>query len=233
MVNLGKASTYRSDRCSIETRKVTSLTLALLLTLLTMAPTFASPSGSIPRRSPELTLNETSGKQIQLSSFHGKVVVIEFLFLRSLHCQRVAQTLNRLYSDLGPRGFQPVGIVFGPGADAQKVIYFAQDSKLTYPVGFSTPDVVDGFLARGPDETLNIPQVVVIDRAGMIRAQSGGKGGDLTLENENSLRILVNDLLNEEPPQTWKKAPSPAQRNKVNLSKVGRSNRYSPRSAPE
>lgn len=233
MVNPRKALIYRNDRCSIDMRKVTSLTLTLLLTLLTMASTSAAPSGSIPRRSPELTLNETSGKQILLSSFHGKVVVIEFLFLRSLHCQRVAQTLNRLYSDLGPRGFQPVGIVFGPGADAQKVTYFAQDSKLTYPVGFSTPDVVDSFLARRPDETLNIPQVVVIDRAGMIRAQSGGKGGDLTLENENSLRILLNDLLNEEAPQSWKKAPSPGHRNKVSLTKVGISNRYSPRSAQE
>jgi len=99
-------------------RKVTSL--ALTLTLAMMASTVAQPPSSIPRKSSELTINETSGKQIPLSSFQGKVVVIEFLFLRSPHCQRVAQTLNRLYSDLGPMGFQPVGIVFGPGADVQK-----------------------------------------------------------------------------------------------------------------
>lgn len=184
--------------------KVTTLTLTLLI----MASTPAAPSGSIPRRSPELTLNETSGKQLLLSSYHGRVVVIEFLFLRSLHCQRVAQTLNRLYSDLGPRGFQPVGIVFGPGADAQKVTYFAQDSKLTYPVGFSTPDVVDRFLARGPNETLNIPQVVVIDRAGMIRAQSGGKGGIPALEDENSLHALIESLLKEEAPHHSQKPPA-------------------------
>lgn len=200
MVNLRKAPSHRSDRPSIETQKVTSLTLTLLLALLTMASTSAAPSGSIPRKSSDLTINETSGKQILLSSFHGKVVVIEFLFLRSLHCQRVAQTLNRLYGDLGPRGFQPVGIVFGPGADAPKATYFAQDSKLTYPVGYSTPDVVDSFLARAPNETLNIPQVVVIDRAGMIREQSGGKGGNPILEDENSLHALIDGLLKEEPP---------------------------------
>ena len=196
MANREKTSTYRKDRRSVSMPKVK----ALALTLLMMASTSAAPSGSIPRKSSDLTINETSGKQIQLSSFHGKVVVIEFLFLRSLHCQRVAQTLNRLYGDLGPRGFQPVGIVFGPGADIQKVTYFAQDSKLTYPVGYSTPDVVDSFLARGPNETLNIPQVVVIDRAGMIRAQSGGKGGNPALEDENSLHALIDNLLKEEPP---------------------------------
>lgn len=196
MINQEKTSTYRKDRRSVSMPKVTALTLTLLM----MASTPAASSGSIPRKSPELTLNETSGKQILLSSFHGKVVVIEFLFLRSLHCQRVAQTLNRLYSDLGSRGFQPVGIVFGPGADAQKVTYFALDSKLAYPVGYSTPDVVDSFLARGPNETLNIPQVVVIDRAGMIRAQSGGKGGNPALEDENSLHALIDTLLKEEAP---------------------------------
>jgi len=207
MANSKKAPTYPRDRCSVDLRKVTSL--ALTLTLAMMASTVALPPSSIPRKSSELTINETSGKQIPLSSFQGKVVVIEFLFLRSPHCQRVAQTLNRLYSDLGPMGFQPVGIVFGPGADVQKAIYFVHDSKLTYPVGYATPDVVDAFLARQPNETLNIPQVVVIDRAGMIRAQSGGKGGNPALEDESSLHALIDSLLKEEaPPHPPKPRPS-------------------------
>jgi len=55
---------------------------------------------------------------------------------------------------------------------------------------------------------LNTPQVIVIDRAGMIRAQSGGKGGDPALENENSLRTLLDTLLKEEiPPLSPKRAP--------------------------
>ena len=55
-------------------------------------------------------------------------------------------------------------------------------------------------MAREPKETLNIPQAVVIDRAGVIRAQSGGKGGDPALENENSLRTLLEPLLAEKAP---------------------------------
>ena len=210
MINLREAHTYRRDRRSIGMHKVTSLTLTLTLalTIAMMDSTVAVPSSSIPRKSSELTINETSGKQMRLSSFHGKVVAIEFLFLGSLHCQRVAQTLNRLYGDLGPKGFQPVGIVFGPGADVQKAIYFVQDSKLTYPVGYATPDVVDTFLARQPNETLNIPQVVVIDRAGMIRAQSGAKGGNPALEDENSLHAFIDSLLKEEPAPHSQKPPA-------------------------
>lgn len=163
----------------------------------------------VPRKSPDFMIIEASGRETALSSFHGKVVVIEFFFLRSARCLRVAQTLNRLNGDLGQRGFQPVGIVFGPGVDVQRVTYFAEDFKLTYPLGYSRPDKVDAYLAREPKEILNIPQVVVIDRAGVIRAQSGGKGGDPILENETSLRALIESLLVEKAtPAPQKQKPA-------------------------
>jgi hypothetical protein len=69
--------------------------------------------------------------------------------------------------------------------------------KLTYPVGYSAKDHVDTYLGRTGKEILNIPQIVVIDRKGMIRATSGGAGGDPRLEDENWLRNLINDLLDE------------------------------------
>ena len=134
-----------------------------------------------------------------LSSFRGKVVVIEFLFLGSQHCMRVAMAMNRLYSELGSRGFQPVGIAFGPNADAANTYLVAQSFKLGFPLGYTNNEDVDGYLGRGKDDILNIPQVVVIDRAGMIRAQSGGRPGDPRLENEDSLRSLLDSLLKENP----------------------------------
>ncbi len=126
--------------------------------------------------------------------------MIEFLFLGSQHCLRVAITMNKLYSELGARGFQPVGVAFGPNADAANTYLTAQTLKLAYPVGYTDSDSVDTYLSRGKDEVLNIPQVVVIDRAGMIRAQSGGRPGDPNLEQENPLRYLINALLKEAPP---------------------------------
>lgn len=176
---------------------------ALLLVLSLSASLVAT--APVPRKSSDFTIVEPLGREAKLSSFKGKVVVVEFLFLRSLRCARVAQTLNRLYTELGPRGFQPVGIVFGPAADPQSVNYLAESFKLTYPIGFATADKVDSFLAREPKEILNIPQIVVIDRAGMIRAQTGGKGGDRSLENEDSLRALITSLLKEEPPRAHTK----------------------------
>ncbi len=124
-------------------------------------------------------------------------MVIEFFFIRSPKCLRLAQTMNKLHGELGARGFQPIAIAFGPDADKALLAQMAQHFKLTYPVGYASADDVDKYLVRQENEILNIPQVVAIDRAGVIRAQSGGKGGDPTLENEDSLRKLIDGLLKD------------------------------------
>lgn len=167
---------------------------------------FALPTVTVPRKSPEFAIADASGKITQLSSFKGKVVVMEFLFVKSQHCMHVAATLNKLNSELGPRGFQAVGIVFDPPNTTQtgeQLLPVVVDSlKLTYPLGYASKNDVDNYLGRNPNEVLNIPQVVVIDRAGMIRATSGGRGGDPALEDENSLRNLIDGLLKEGRPRT-------------------------------
>jgi hypothetical protein len=166
------------------------------LTLILAASVLADQPTVVLRKSPELAISQPSGKTILLSSLKGKVIVIEFLFVRSPHCLRVAQTLNRLQRGLEPRGFQSVGIVFGPGASESVVTNLVQSLKLGYPVGYTSSNIVDSYLGREGNEVLKIPQVVVIDRAGMIRATSGAKG-DLNLESENSLRKLIDTLLSE------------------------------------
>jgi peroxiredoxin len=179
------------------------LTSTLVVVLLT-ASALALPLAPTERKSPEFIIYDSSGKTTLLSSFKGKVVVMEFLFIKSEHCLRVANTLNKLHSQLGPRGFQPVGVVFDPpnGAKAsvQSSALMVDYFKLTYPVGYSAKADVDSYLGRTGKEILNIPQIVVIDRTGMIRATSGGAGGDPKLEDENSLRELIDSLLKEGSP---------------------------------
>jgi len=178
-------------------RKITSLFLAMAF----VTSAVALPTVTVLRKSPEFTIADSSGKTTQLSSFKGKVVVMEFLFVKSQHCMRVAAVLNKLNNELGPSGFQAVGIVFDPpnaeGTGAQLLPAVVDYLKLTYPLGYASKGNVDNYLDRSGNEILNIPQVVVIDKAGMIRATSGGRGGDPTLEDENSLRTLINSLLNE------------------------------------
>jgi peroxiredoxin len=183
-------------------RRLTSIVLALVIIVIFIlaASSLAAATSPVPRKSPEFTISEPSGKSTLLSSFKGKVVVLEFLFIQSDHCMRVAQILNKLNHELSARGFQPVGIVFDPPkvrTSGENLVPSLVDFfKLTYPVGFASKADVDAYLGRGEKEILPIPQVVVIDRAGVIRAVTGA-ATDPKLEEENSLRSLINDLLKE------------------------------------
>ena len=163
-----------------------------------------APAAPLPRQSPEFSIVEPGGQTILLSSLKGKVVVVEFLFVKSDHCLRVIRMLEKLRGELGPRGFQPVGVVFDPPNTsvegrllaAQMTEYF----KLTFPVGYTSKESVDAYLSRAPNETLRIPQVVVIDRTGTIRATTGASRADLTLEDEGAMRSLIAKLLDESSP---------------------------------
>jgi len=207
------AARDRRRRYTTAMRKPTSLTLALLL----MAATLAAPSTVIPRPSLEFTIHEPSGKDVLLSSFKGRVVMIEFLFLRSEKCLNLASTMNKLNAELGSRGFQPVAVAFPvPQSDANGPLvgYMAENLKLTYPAGYANKGEVDQYLSRQPTEMLRIPQVVIIDRAGVIRAQTGGQGGNLNLENEAYLRTMIEGLLKESPAPVAPAKGSPAQKSR-------------------
>lgn len=187
----------------MQIKKITALTLLVFV----MAAS-AAPSAPVPRQSPDFTINEPSGKTVQLSSFKGKVVMIEFFFLRSAKCLDLVQTMNKLNAELGTRGFQPIAIAFpAPQSDANQALVgtLADSFRLSYPVGYTTKEDVDKFLSRTGQETLRIPQVVIIDRAGMIRAQSGGRDGNLNLEKEDYLRTTLDGLLKEGAPPAKKK----------------------------
>ncbi|HEY6251993.1 MAG TPA: TlpA disulfide reductase family protein [Candidatus Angelobacter sp.] len=180
-------------------QKLTSVLLVLVL----MISAFALPPAPLPRKSPEFAISEPSGRTTMLSSFKGKVVVLEFLFVKSQHCVHVAQTLNKLNREFGPRGFQAVGIAFD-APDPEKtggllLPAMVDNLKLTFPVGYTTAAAVDSYLGRTGRELLAIPQIVVIDRAGVIRAATGDHPNP-SLEDENSLRGLLEDLLKEKPP---------------------------------
>jgi peroxiredoxin len=171
----------------------------ILLLLSLSIPALSAPPAAVPRKSPDFTIYEPSGKVTHLSSLKGKVVVMEFLFLRSKHCIDVAQTLNKLNQELGPRGLQPVAIAFNKGDSGTLVNRMEQYFKLTFPVGYTDAENVDAFFGRTGNEKLNIPQIVVIDRNGMIRAQNGAKY-DQNLENADSLRAFLDTLLKENVP---------------------------------
>ena len=176
------------------TKKVGPLATYMLLTASVLVAT-----APVPRKSLEFTFVEPSGKQTALSSFQGKVVVVEFLLINCPHCTRVAQMIAKLHKELGPRGFQPLGIAFDNDAGGGKVTEFVRRLGITYPVGYTSSMAVDAYLGRKAAERFMVPQIVVIDRKGIIRAQSRPVR-ESSLEDEIYLRNLLDSLLKESVP---------------------------------
>jgi peroxiredoxin len=147
------------------------------------------------RKAPDFTVVEPSGKKTNVSSFKGKVVVLEFLYTTCSHCQDESKMLTKLYREMAPRGLQVLGIAFNDNA-AVLVPTFVQEFGVPYPVGAASSDSVMGYLAFSVMDRYVVPQVVVIDRKGNIRAQSPPQG-DGKLQDETYMRNLISTLLKE------------------------------------
>ncbi len=155
-----------------------------------------SQGPQIPRKAREFSLVEPSGKMTLLSSLRGKVVVIQFLDTTCPHCQAYSMFLSGLVKELGPKGFQPWGVAFTE-ADAKTAAAYKQQFAANFPVGYTTHNTVISFMAI-PDQRLAVPQIVVIDRKGQVRAQTSPNVDEVSeIRKEPVMRKLLDDLLKE------------------------------------
>ena len=64
---------------------------------------------NVPRQSPELAINLGSGKQVLLSQYQGKVVVMAFILTWCPHCQKTIGYLSKDQNDVWPARFAGAG----------------------------------------------------------------------------------------------------------------------------
>lgn len=147
----------------------------------------------MPRKAPEFTVVEPSGKQVLLSSYKGKVVALAFIFTTCPHCQAECGVLTKLESELGSKGFQPLAVAFNDNAGLL-VNEFVQSLHVSFPVGSASRETVMNYLELSDAMRWVVPQIVLIDRKGMIVAQSAPTGTE-ELQTENTLRKRIVDLM--------------------------------------
>jgi len=147
----------------------------------------------VPRPAAEVTIEMASGGRLLLSSLKGKVVALEFVLTTCSHCQHSAAILQQMYQELGPQGFQPVGAAINPRAHTL-LPAFVQRLGLKYPVGVTPQPVAYEFLGASVMEPLQMPQLVFIDRQGVVRAQYGA-GDDFFKNEEVNTRNQIVALL--------------------------------------
>jgi peroxiredoxin len=154
----------------------------------------------VVRPAPDLTVTEPSGAKTTIASCKGKVVVLDFIFTTCPHCQAEGQMLSRLYKEMQPKGLQVLSVAVNDNASVL-VPAFVQQFGIPYPVGYAPRETLLQYMGFSEMDLWVVPQIVVIDRKGMVRAQSPVKG-DPNLQSEVYMRKLLTDLLAEKSPAT-------------------------------
>jgi thiol-disulfide isomerase/thioredoxin len=157
---------------------------------------FAAPP-VVPRPAKELEIVEPGGKHDLLTSYKGKVVVVQFLYTTCPHCQAYSQLLTKLQGEYGTKGFQCLGAAFNE-ADSTMVANYMGQYKVGFPVGPVGRDTVLSFLNISIVERFVVPQIVLIDKKGQIREQTEpNPTGPMPLQDETHLRASIEKLLAE------------------------------------
>ena len=171
-------------------------TLASLALVAAMTASAFAQSAPAPKKAPDFTFTEPTGNKIQLSTAaKGKVCVLTFILTTCPHCQKESQMLTKLYKEMAPRGLSVFAVAVNDNA-AVLIPGFVSQYEVGFPVGFSNPDAMQTFMGFSPMERWVVPQVTVIDRKGMIRAQTPFNG-DPNLQSETYMRTLLEGLLKE------------------------------------
>jgi len=131
------------------------IAVAVMMVLLLSA---CSQSGAIEigENAPDFTLTDTVGKAVKLSSFSGKVVILDFFASWCPPCRQEIPDFIALGKEYGPKGLAIVGVALEELSAAKK---FAEQTGINYPVLIDDRKVS---VTYGP--VRSIPTTFVIDR---------------------------------------------------------------------
>lgn len=127
------------------------------------------PGGrGVKRPAPDFTFRTLDGRELTLSSFRGKVLVLDFWASWCPPCRDEIPVLVELARQYEGRGVDVVGLSLeDPKEDRETVAAFLEKYNVTYTIGFATNEM---FAALAGEGDLPIPQTFIFDRDGLLRA---------------------------------------------------------------
>lgn len=173
---------------------------ALLFCLLFSVTAFALDPGS---KAADFALNNTDGKTVKLSDYHGKDVVVIFVATRCPYSNAFNNVMEQLAKDYAAKGISFVGINSNKTESLEEVAQHTQEH-FTFPV-LKDPDNKIANLY----EAQVTPEAFVIDSTGVIRYHGAlGSSDNPTTNpakaNSTEIRAALDQLLAGKPIATAK-----------------------------
>lgn len=128
---------------------------------------------------PDFSLPQLDGKPLALSSFRGKVVLLDFWATWCVPCREEIPRLVELQNKYGEKGLQIVGISMDDSPDPVRTFY--PQFKMNYPVVMGTAKTGEQY-----GGVLGLPIAFLIDREGRIVKKHIGATGSDVFEREIS-----------------------------------------------
>ena len=171
-----------------------SISAAILLGLFLLAGGASAEQAKIGKKAPDFTLKDHNGKDVKLTDFKGKTVVLEWLnpgcpFVKRHYEAGTMVKLAKEYSK--SRDVVWLALNSGAGATAADMKQFAEKHKLPYPILIDSDGEVGK--AYGAKTT---PHIFIIDKKGDL-AYAGGIDNDPDGEKSADRVNYVKQALDE------------------------------------
>jgi len=145
-------------------------------------PSLASKQSSDHVLAPEFSLPDLNGGLVQLSSFRGKVVLLDFWATWCDPCRDEVPHFSELQEKYRAQGLQIIGISMDDGPEP--VRKFSREYKMTYPAVMGNAKLGEAY-----GGILGLPIAFLIDRHGRIYAKHIG-ATDVSVFEKEILNLL-------------------------------------------
>jgi peroxiredoxin len=136
-------------------------------------------------RAPEFRLQALDGRQVSLSDFRGKVVLVHFWATWCPPCVEEIPTLDRLYRELKGREFELLAVSADEGG-VEAVTAFMKKNRLNVPVLLDPDRTVAGLYG-----TYKFPETYIVDRQGVVRYKAIGPRNWSDLAHVKIVRNII------------------------------------------